>query len=104
VGGNGAGRDQQQGGPQSKYQTARCLLIKLPRAELKLQLISSVAQSFFPLQNQKQCTTNRTVVQPSLALLFLGSVTLAILGFLMPQWIGSVLLPIDTDLLMTLIR
>jgi len=60
-------------------------LIKLPRAELKLWLISLVAQSSLLLHTniRKSATASWIVAHHTLALLFLGSAARAILGFFM---------------------
>jgi hypothetical protein len=54
VDGNGVARDQEQGGPNPSTSLPDTPLIKLPRAELKLQLISPVAQSFLLRQNSNK--------------------------------------------------
>jgi hypothetical protein len=71
--------------PESEHWTAKYPLIKLPRAELKLWLISSVAQSSLLLHPNIRTTATASwiVEHHTLALLFLGSAARAILGFFM---------------------
>ena len=70
---------------QSKQYTARHSLIRLTRAELKLRLISSVAQSSILLHTniRKSATANWIVARHTLASLFFGSAARAIFGFFM---------------------
>jgi len=71
---------------QSKQYTARHSLIRLTRAELKLQLISSIARSCILLHTEirNSASANSIVAHHTLALL-LGTASLAILGFFMRE-------------------
>ena len=90
---------------QSKQYTARCPLIRLTRAEFKLQLIPSIARRPLPVphQHQKKCDRELDGRASHPSSTAFGTAALALLGFFMREWIRSVLPAFDTDLFMTLI-